>query len=327
MSKKETVKTKDLQSRKWLITINNPLNYGLNHEKLKEELGKIKPIVYWCMSDEIGLKDGTYHTHIFIACTSGVRFSTMKNRFPKAHFDFVKGTSQQNRDYVFKEGEIWEKSKKKETNISDTHEEWGELPLERKGRRYEYPEIYDLIKQGHSDYEILDQYPDIMPHLEKLDRARMTIIQEEFKNTFRQLEVVYIWGDTGVGKTRYVMDKYGYENVYRITNRTHPFDGYSYQDVITFEEFCGQFKIQEMLNYLDRYPLYLPARYNNKIACYTKVFLTSNIDLKDLYPDIKRRQPKTWLAFVRRIHKVIVFDENGGFKEYDTQEYLENVEK
>jgi len=317
---------KDHQSRKWLITINNPLNYGLDHKKIKEELGRIKSIKYWCLSDEIGLNEGTYHTHIFIACANGVRFSTLKNRFPIAHFDLAKGTSQQNRDYVFKEGEKWEKSKKKETNLANTHEEWGELPLERQGRKYEYADIYDLIKQGYSDYEILDQYPEIMPQLDKIERARMTIKHEEFKNIPRQIEVTYIWGDTGTGKTRYIMEKYGYENVYRVTSKTHPFDGYHCQDVITFEEFCGQFNIQEMLNYLDIYPIELPARYNNKVACYTKVFLTSNMDLKDLYPNIKRRENKTWLAFMRRINKVMVFSADGSFREYETQKYLRSVE-
>ncbi len=318
---------KDPQSRKWFLTINNPLQYGFDHDKIKEELSKMKPVLYWCMSDEIGIKGGTYHTHIFIACANGVRFSTVKNRFPKANIEFAKGTSQQNKDYIFKEGEKWETSKKKETNLPNTHEEWGEMPIERPGRKCELTEIYDLIKQGCSNYDILEQCPEIMPLIDKIDKIRMTIKQEEFKNTIRNIETVYIWGETGTGKTRYIMDKYGYENVYRITDKNHPFDGYSYQDVITFEEFCGQFKIQDMLNYLDIYPLELPARYNNKVACYTKVFLTSNMDLLDLYPDVRRRQTKTWAAFIRRIHKVIVFGKNGCIKEYTAKEYINNTDK
>lgn len=42
--------------------------------------------------------------------------------FPKAHIEKAYGSSVQNRDYVFKEGEKWSKDKRRETNLSDTHE-------------------------------------------------------------------------------------------------------------------------------------------------------------------------------------------------------------
>lgn len=57
---------KDSRSRKWQITINNPIEKGFAHECIKEELNKFNSLVYWCMSDEIG-ENGTYHTHIYMA--------------------------------------------------------------------------------------------------------------------------------------------------------------------------------------------------------------------------------------------------------------------
>lgn len=113
-----------------------------------------------------------------------------------------------------------------------------------------------------------------------------------------------MWGAPGVGKTRSVMDKYGYENVYRVTNYDHPFDEYRGQDVMMFEEFRSGFKIGDLLNYLDIYPLSLPSRYNNKVACYTKVYILSNIPLEQQYSEIQREQPATWAALLRRIHHV-----------------------
>jgi hypothetical protein len=74
----------------------------------------------------------------------------------------------------------------------------------------------------------------------------------KFSKIFRILEVTYIYGQTGKNKTRSVMDKYGYENVYRVTKYDHTaFDTYRGQDVVMFEEFRSSFKIEEMLNYLD----------------------------------------------------------------------------
>lgn len=54
----------DTQSRKWQLTINNPQQHGLDHEKIKGVLQQIKPLVYYCLSDEIGLETHTPHTHI-----------------------------------------------------------------------------------------------------------------------------------------------------------------------------------------------------------------------------------------------------------------------
>ncbi len=57
-----------------------------------------------------------------------------------------------------------------------------------------------------------------------------------------------------------------------------------------------------MLNYLDGYPVELPCRYANKQACYTKVYILSNIPFEQQYPNIQAEQPETWLALKRRIH-------------------------
>jgi hypothetical protein len=100
------------------------------------------------------------------------------------------------------------------------------------------------------------------------------------------------------------MDKYGYSNVYQVTNYDHPFDGYKGQDIIIFEEFRSSLKIDDMLKYLDCYPLMLPCRYADKVACYTTVFLISNIPLEQQYPNVQLDNPETWAAFRRRIHHI-----------------------
>ena len=80
------------------------------------------------------------------------------------------------------------------------------------------------------------------------------------------------------------------------------------EDVVIFEEFRSSFKIEDMLNYLDGYPLMLPSRYNDKEACYTKVYITTNWTLGQQYKNVQTEHPTTWQAFLRRIHKVYNFD-------------------
>lgn len=77
-----------------------------------------------------------------------------------------------------------------------------------------------------------------------------------------------------------------------------------------------------MLNYLDGYPLSLPCRYNDRVACYTKVFIISNIDLRWQYDGLQRQERESWQAFLRRIHYVRVF-QNQEETLYTTKEYMQ----
>ena len=149
--------------------------------------------------------------------------------------------------------------------------------------------------------------------LEKVERVRSMYRDAQFKDSWRDLEVTYIFGKTGGGKTRSVMDKYGYANCYRVTDYKHPFDTYDGQDVIIFEEFRSGLKHGDMLNYLDGYPLLLPCRYFNRQACFTKVFIITNIPPEKQYMNIDR---ETRDAFFRRIHIVREFQPSGRITDY-----------
>lgn len=314
-------KSLDSRSRKWQITINNPKEKGFTHEKIKDILKEFKSLVYWCMSDEIG-ENGTYHTHLYLHNSNQLRFSTLQKRFQGAHFEMSMGTASQNKDYVFKEGK-WLDDKKADTNLRDTHEEGGDVPIERQGQRNDLIDLYDWIKEGMTNFEIIDENPNFLFDIDKIERARQVVKENEYRKTFRNLHVTYVYGRTKTGKTRSVMEKYGYENVYRVTDYDHPFDGYKGQDVIVFEEFRSSLKVQDMLNYLDGYPLELPCRYANKVACFTKVYIITNISLNDQYSSVQRYQGETWQALLRRINEVKVFNSSEDIKIYDTDEYVQ----
>lgn len=293
----------DTQSRKWQITINNPTEKGLTHEALKTILAGMKSVIYWCMADEIG-ENGTYHTHLYLQGRGGINFSTIKKRFDGGHFEVAKGTAAQNRDYVSKSGK-WEADKKHETCVGGTFEEWGEMPVERQGSRNDLADVYSMVKQGFSNYEIIEQIPDMMFQINNLEVVRQMVREEQFRNVWRNLMVTYVWGDTGTGKTRGIMEKYGYDKVYRVTDYSHPFDGYMGEEVILFEEFRSSLQLGDMLKYLDGYPVVLPCRYANKQACFTKVYICSNIPLAKQYTNIQLDNSEDYNAFLRRIHYVM----------------------
>lgn len=288
--------------RKYQLTINNPAMHGLTHDVIKQILEQFPSCEYWCMCDEIG-EHGTLHTHLYTSFTNAVMFSTMQRRFYGAHIEIVKGTHRENRDYVRKEGK-WLDSKKAETNLPETFEESGELPEEPDRRVKQSEAILAMVEAGASDSEIMRAHPSAMNHLKNIEQARQTLLEEKYGVDWRTVEVTYIWGETGVGKTRSVVEKYGYKNVFRVTNYTHPFDGYKGQDVILFDEFRSSLKFSDMLAYIDGHPVMLPCRYADKVACYTKVYIISNIPLEKQYPLVQVEEPAGYAAFRRRIEEV-----------------------
>lgn len=290
---------RETSSRKYLLTINNPKEHGFDHALIRQNLGQLKGCIYWCMCDEVG-EEGTPHTHIYAAFKNQVMFSTMKQRFYAAHIDAARGSHSENRAYVRKEGK-WLDSKKAETNLPETFEESCELPAESNRRVKQSEAILDMLQDGASNAEILRAYPSAMNHLPRIEQARQTLQEEAHSEEWRDLHTEYIWGAPGVGKTRTVMEKHGYRNVYRVTNYAHPFDGYKGQSVILFDEFRSSIPLTEMLSYLDGYPISLPCRYADKTACYTAVYIVSNIPLEKQYPNVQLLEPSSWQAFLRRI--------------------------
>ena len=300
------------QSRKWALVINNPLEAGLDHAAIREILYRFSP-AYFCMADEIATT-GTYHTHIFLFSPSPMRFSTVKNRFSTAHIEKAYGSANANRAYILKEGH-WADTDKAETSVSGTFEEWGDLPAEKEE---EAPEMFKLIQDlraGKSVMEIIEDNPKLAFRIREIETLRQAILEEKYSAENRALEVTYLYGASGTGKTRGIFEKHDRKSICRITDyggrNGVRFDAYHCQDVLVLEEFHSQIPISAMLNYLDIYPLTLPARYTDRIACYTKVYITSNIPLEEQYRDIQRYQMETWRAFLRRVQNVIEYLRDG----------------
>lgn len=298
----------DIQSRKWGLVINNPKDCGLDHDTIIEKLHLFRP-AYFCLADEIG-ESGTYHTHIYLFSHSPIRFSTIKNRFPPAHIEKALGTSAENRDYITKSGK-WANTKKAETSVKGTFFEFGEVPSPAEEDSPSMYTIMNCVEQGMSNIEIIRKKPSYAFKIKNIDELRNTLLEEQYLKENRSVEVHYVYGDTGTGKTYGILKKHSAENVCRITDyggrNGVRFDAYHGQQVLVFEEFHSEIPINSMLNYLDIYPLHLPARYHDRVACYDTVYITSNISLEEQYTEIQRSELETWHAFLRRIDTVTEF--------------------
>lgn len=313
---------KNIQRHAFQITINNPFEKGWSHPVIKETLiAGFSTLKYFCMADETG-EQGTYHTHIYAVFSSRVRWSKVKKAFGDAHIEAAHGTAENNLEYIRKTGK-WADTAKAETGVEGTFEEWGKFP-QQKGRNADMQELYEMVKNGYSNAEILEINNDYILQIDKLDKLRTMLLTEKYKGTRRlDLKVTYVYGATGTGKTRGILDKHGDANVYRVTDYDHPFDNYNCQPVIAFDEYRSQLRISDMLQYCDIYPVELCARYSNKYACYDTVYIVSNWTLEQQYQKVQEDSPESWEAFLRRIREVIVCHKDRTFTKYSSvKEYL-----
>ena len=321
-------KATNVQRFAFQLTINNPEFYGMNHRVIKKNLVDNFPTLrFFCMADEIGLEEKTPHTHVYVAFASRVRFSTLKKYFSTAHILVAARSAEENINYIKKSGK-WAESEKAKTSVPGTYEEWGTPPVQ-KGKRADMEELYQMIENGYSTAEILRINNDYIMSIDKIEKVRTALLMEKYRGERRlDLHVVYVSGVTGKGKTRNILDRMGDYETYRVTGYKNPFDHYVHQENILFEEFRSQIPLSDMLNYLDIYPVILPARYTDRYACFRNVFIVSNWPLENQYKDIQTEDPASWSAFLRRIHEIWVYNDDGSITEYSSvKEYMETIEK
>lgn len=248
----------------------------------------------------IGLEKGeneTKHWQGYAEHPKQIYFNTVHKNLFNAHIEKRRGTQEQAIEYCKKNNEFYEFGEKKEYN---------------QGKRNDLVEIIEMIKNGAEDIEILENYPtQYLMYNSHINKVRQTILQNKYKKQWRDVIVTYIWGETGTGKSRYVRETHGYENVYAINSYgSGAFDNYTNEDVLILEEYRSDFTLKFLLQLLDGYPLRLPARYQDKQACFTKVYIISNVPFSEQYINIQNYEPESYQALSRRILYEIEFGKN-----------------
>jgi hypothetical protein len=287
-------------------------NFTHTPEQLLEILQTLPNIIYAIFQIEKG-ETGTVHYQGYMHFSKrmywgGLRMEFLDKGLHRLNFSnrFKYSTPQNASDYCQK---IFDKDTGKQTKLTPEIYTFGTLPeyKNEQGKRNDLIDFFDKVKSGANDKELIEHdVKNFAIYKKNIDVIRNEMARQVYATQIRDITVTYIWGKTGVGKTEYIFNKHGFENVYIIDDYKNPWDTYNGQDVVVFDEFRSNFDISRMLRWLDRYPLTLQARYNNKQACYTKVYITSNIPLSEQYRDV---DIETYKAFLRRIKSTQYFDE------------------
>lgn len=300
--------------RCWVGTWNNP---KMTDEEFLDHLRKLEEqelLQYAVFQRECGDEKHTIHFQFFLIFKTKQYFTKLKNEYLPygCHFAPMRSNSRICKNYC---------SKNDGTRVSGPYE-IGEFT--EQGKRTDLLEAIKMIDDG-MPFELVEQaYPTQSVMYEQKLKSRLHSVQDrKFKTMARNLEVTYIYGPPGVGKTTYVNSQINYEfdKLFVVENYGHfMFDGYSNEDVLLFDEFMGQIKpIGTFNKILEQFPKRLNVKGGFVQAAFTKVFIVSNYSLNEVYKDCMQEQYESFKAFSRRLNKIIRFDKNGNqFVERDS---------
>lgn len=235
--------------------------------------------VGYCISAE-----GLHHLHMVLESKKTFRpLSVLKRLYPKIHIEPTKGNKKDVEDYINKRGKFEEKGEQ-----VVCFSQVGEI-VGKQGARTDLiklDEIKALIfDDGKKPAEIFREYPQALKSRNAVEWLYWDKRKSETK-PLRDIHVTWLCGQTGSGKSYIQLelyDKYGEDNFYLVTDYINPFDNYQGEDVILIDEFRGQFRLADLLMYLQGYRQQIRARYSNKYGLWTKVFITSPVTPYELY--------------------------------------------
>ena len=277
-----------------------------SYEMACEYFKTIDFVDYVCFQYEQGALTGTKHLQGFMHYYKAMDFNIVRSIFPTIHLDRCDDTTSECIAYC----------RKTDTKIDGydffSH---GVVPADERART-DMNEYMEDVLSGMSKIDLFKKYPHLTLQMyTKITQIQQDNLYDRFKSQERNVYVCYIYGKADAGKTTYPRRVLGYNpadicKVNEYNGNQTKFDEYNGHDIILFDEFYSQIPITKMNDYLDGQPnTFLPARYGNKFACYTKAFVISNYPLEKQYAKDMPEMQASYEGFLRRIHEIIYMPE------------------
>lgn len=211
--------------RSWCFTVNNYTLGDIHNCKYL-----LKEATYGIFGEEVGEK-GTPHLQGYITLANPKTMDALRKTVPRAHWIVAMGSDIDNQKYCSKGTNIYEVGEPRVgqgtrtdlKNITDKIRS-KELPLDQ--LMFEYPETY--LKYSRS--------------LEKMYNATLSIRTE-------LPQVHWRWGLSGVGKTRYCIEKHP---SHYIKDSTPWWDNYFQEEAIIIDDYDNNIPFRTLLRLLDR---------------------------------------------------------------------------
>lgn len=270
-------------ARNFQLTINEATME--HYEEIKEYLLEKGPNYFISCIEEN--KREKLHMHIYVQYPSCQRLSTQKTR--GAHIEACKGSPQANKAYIEKI--------KTTFGIDNVYEEIGNMRFAtiKSDLAISLMEK-ELGEISKSDFKIWKEIKNIKSFTKK----------EVYKPN---VEIIYVWGDSCVGKTKKVYDLLEEDEKFDRVKYCNGFwQGVNQYDPVKtcwYDEFRdSQMPASEFISFIDYYKnqmniKFCPAWVNQ----YEKIFITSIQDPHEIYKNLPQETRTQWLRRMKIIHK------------------------
>ncbi len=271
------------------FTLNNPENMVMFDPHEMEYL------VY----QEEHPEGGTYHLQGYCEFKRQMSLNPAKELLGGAgvHLERRRGTQEQAIAYC----------KKDDTRVRFT------IPVEEgtprtQGKRVDLEGFKDAVMAGKRKRDLIDDHFGIIARYPKF-YDQLTMMNRPTRDT--ELVVTLLYGETGLGKTRSVMDQWGTDPSFYVAplnNGTMWYDTFDGHRRVLLDDFCGaasHISLCSLLRLLDRYPVLVPTKGSHTWWLPDEVFVTTNLLPKDWYKWENRGEQ--YKALARRFHKVYLY--------------------
>lgn len=211
------------RSRNYCFTLNN---YSDDH---------VNEIASWdCKYVVFGKeegKEGTPHLQGYVEFKNAKTLKSLKKLNKAIHWEARKGTAKQAADYCKKDGDFMEHG-----------------TMSAQGKRTDLDNVAAAVIEGVPLNEIAAENPAMWI---RYNKGLTSLKNELTKHRTGPAEVMWLYGGTGVGKTRYAVES---SDSYYIKDGTRWWNAYAQEETIIIDDFDGSWNFRDLLRLLDRYP-------------------------------------------------------------------------
>lgn len=275
---------KDPAGKYWLFTLGAEGSGSYKEEEVRGILSDCSYVIGQLERGEEKTEtnpEGYLHYQIYAEWPTSRRTSSIKRRFGagpgvKFHLERRLGTAQEAADYCSKE----------ETRVGELIT-WGTMsPPSEQGRRSDVDKFHGLIMSGWSAEDVAVSYPSSLRMLRSLQALQEARDRSRAKTSWQETQCGFLWGESGIGKSRALVEEYG-DDLYRVISYgSGMWEGYRGQRVIILEDYQSQLDLSFLLAVSDGYrPIWLPARYRDRLANHEQLWITSNAPWSEIHSD------------------------------------------
>lgn len=246
---------------------------------------------YLLQGEEICPDTGNSHIQGYLQLKNAQTFDYMKKHVfvNNEHFEVCKGSAQSNMDYCMKDGK---------------YEEEGEPP--KQGKRSDLEAVKsDIVGGVISVDDIIINNPMVY---HQYGRTLNAIEERVMAQKFRKDMTIGVWlyGDTGTGKSHIALNNFSPETHYIYPNDNGWWDNYRQQNVVVLNDFRGEIPYNQLLQLIDKWPYEVKRRGRPPMPFLSKIVIITS----SLCPDKVYHNRADEDKIAQLLRRCVVFNTN-----------------